>query len=286
MITLEELSNIWPETVRQEIAQLNLAGATLALPMDVLENELKHGKVTFTWKLLRSFIKPPPTPAAPSVHDGVVLELPLKIVAPLFLARQHASRQQAKVTVAEDIPDLFSTTAGQPVATSAQQFIPAKPPPPCREEETNYYIWKDDDDTPDETSVVTKPGTAFTKPDTSFTKRFPTPNEIVRKASSLEGVAGSLIALADGLLVAKELPPDMNGENLAAFLPQIFGRVSQSARELRMGDLNNLSFTVGDVAWKIFRVGGMFFAAFGRPGEPLPGAQLVTMVAELDRKPK
>jgi predicted regulator of Ras-like GTPase activity (Roadblock/LC7/MglB family) len=290
IVVLGELSNAWPEAVRQEIAQLNFPGATLALPMEVLENELKHGKVAFTWKLLRSMIQSAPATAAVSVHDGVVLELPLNIIAPLFLARKCASHQQAKITLSEDIPDLFSSSARQPPAAApvASEFLPTATPTPRREEETNYYIWKDGADTPDATATVPapRPAAASTPPGTSFTKRFPTPNEIVRKASSLEGVVGSLIALADGLLVAKELPPDMNGETLAAFFPQIFGRVSQSARELRMGELSNLSFTVGNVPWKIFRVGGMFFAAYGCPGEPLPSAQLVAIVAELDQRTK
>ena len=62
----------------------------------------------------------------------------------------------------------------------------------------------------------------------------------------------------------------MNADTIAAFLPQIFGRVSQCTRELRLGDLNNLNFTVGNVPWKIYRVGAIYFAVFGRAGEPLP----------------
>src|SRR5208283_5793332 len=121
---------------------------------------------------------------------------------------------------------------------------------------------------------------------TDFHKRYATPNEIVAKAASLPGVEGALIALPDGLLVASRIPPTMNADTIAAFLPQIFGRVSQCTRELRLGELNNLNFTVGNIPWKIFRVGSIYFAAFGRPGVPLPTAQLVGLAAELDRKAK
>lgn len=300
MVALGKLIKAWPEAVLQEITQLNYSGATLALPVDMLENELKHGKVTFTWKLLRSMIQPAPATAAVSVQDGVMLELPLNIITPLFLAHQRASKTQVKTAVAEniphDIPNLFFDSSQQPPATPvapvaavapvASEFIPAKPAPTRREEETNYYVWKENADTPDAAAFVPRPAAAPAQPGTSFLKRFPTPNEIVRKAAAVEGVVGTLVALADGLLVAKELPPEMNGETLAAFLPQIFGRVSQSTRELKMGELNNLNFTVGNIPWKIFRVGGMFFAAYGRAGEPLPGAPLVAIVAEFDRKPK
>ena len=95
-----------------------------------------------------------------------------------------------------------------------------------------------------------------------------------------------LISLPDGLLVANCVSPELNPDTLAAFLPQIFGRVSQCTKELRMGDLNNLNFTVGNLPWKIFRVNAVFFAAFGKAGEPLPTAQLAALAAELaDYKP-
>jgi predicted regulator of Ras-like GTPase activity (Roadblock/LC7/MglB family) len=86
--------------------------------------------------------------------------------------------------------------------------------------------------------------------------------------------------------VASQVPPHLNSDTLAAFLPQIYTKVSQCTQELRMGALNNLSFTVGQVPWKIFRVNNIFFAAFGRAGEPLPTAALAALAAELDRKPK
>ena len=100
----------------------------------------------------------------------------------------------------------------------------------------------------------------------------------------LPGVAGAVIALPDGLKVASQIPPELNGDTLAGFLPQIFSRVNQCSRELRMGELNNLNFTIGNVAWKIFRVNSVYFAAFGRAGEQMPTAQLAALATQLDRK--
>jgi predicted regulator of Ras-like GTPase activity (Roadblock/LC7/MglB family) len=90
--------------------------------------------------------------------------------------------------------------------------------------------------------------------------------------------------LPDGLKVASQIPSDLNGDTLAAFIPQLFARVNQCSRELRMGDMNNLSFTVGNIPWKIFRVNAVYFAAFGRANEAMPTAQLASLAAELDRK--
>jgi predicted regulator of Ras-like GTPase activity (Roadblock/LC7/MglB family) len=84
--------------------------------------------------------------------------------------------------------------------------------------------------------------------------------------------------------VASEVPAEQNADAVAAFLPQIFERVSQSTRELRMGALNNVAFTVGNVPWKIFRVNSIYFAAFGRAGAGLPTSQLAVLAAGLDRK--
>ena len=122
------------------------------------------------------------------------------------------------------------------------------------------------------------------RPATDFTSRYATPKEIIERALALPGVVGALVALPDGLRVASQVPADLNADTLAAFLPQIFDRVGQSTRELRMGSLNNFNFTVGNVPWRIFRVNAVYFAAFGSAGEALPSAQLAALAAELDRK--
>ena len=121
-------------------------------------------------------------------------------------------------------------------------------------------------------------------PATDFVNRHTHPQEIVARALVLPGVAGAIVTLADGLRVASQVPGDMNADAVAAFLPQIFERVNQSTRELRMGALNNVGFTVGNVPWKIFRINSIYFAAFGRAGEALPKSQLAGLAAELDRK--
>jgi len=276
LVALMSLAEAWPEPVRKEIVDLKLVEAKVALPTSAVEQALKQGRIAFSWKTLRSWIKPAVLPAV-SAHDGAVLELPLKIVAPLFLARQRsAAKAPQKVAVDEEIPNLFFgfPQPEQAVSPAAATARPA---------DTNYYVWNDSADTVHVHESDVKRGPS---PGTKFVAKYATPNEVVSRAGGLEGVAGALIALPDGLMVASHLSPDLNGDTLAAFLPQIFGKVSQCTKELRMGDLNNLNFTVGNVPWKIFRVNAIFFAAFGRAGEPLPTAQLAALAAELDHKPK
>jgi predicted regulator of Ras-like GTPase activity (Roadblock/LC7/MglB family) len=308
---LAALSEDWPEGLRLEIAQSNLSNAQVLLPANMIEPAMKRGRVTFTWQNLRSLIRPTPPPA--SIHDGIELELPLKVLAPLFLTRQKAAhRSQPAALPPADIPNLFfgfpQPQPETPVKMPAPEVPQAEAPTPKELEtevknetevkhlaprtvaikpvdaklaDSNYYIWGETNDAPrlDETEYKRSQ-----RPATDFTSRYATPQEIVTRALALPGVVGALVALPDGLRVASQIPSDLNGDTLAAFLPQIFDRVSQSTKELRMGSLNNINFTVGNVPWKIFRVNAVYFAAFGCAGEPLPAVQLAALAAELDRK--
>jgi predicted regulator of Ras-like GTPase activity (Roadblock/LC7/MglB family) len=225
-----------------------------------------------------------PLPAV-SPNDNQMLELPLKVIAPLFLAARQQASQRHKINVDDNIPNLFfSRPPGE--ALPNPQASPTAPV--AKPADTNFYPAEDFSG---KARAAEHPANAehapgATSPGTSFVARYATPNEVVSRAASMDGVAGALIALPDGLMVASQLSSELNGDTLAAFLPQIMGRVSQCTKELRMGELNNLNFTVGQVPWKIFRVNAIFFAAFGRAGEPLPTAQLASLAAELDRKPK
>jgi predicted regulator of Ras-like GTPase activity (Roadblock/LC7/MglB family) len=288
---LDALSEKWPEAVRQEIEQWNLPGAQVLLPQNALTPAMKLGRVTFVWRELRAWIRPAPAATA-SAHDNTKLELPLKVIAPLFLERQAPpAKPQPRLTVESSIPSPFSKTESPEVETPAT--IPAPPPPPAPEpakpalkpvdaklSETKFYVWGDSSDAPrvDESEYKRPP-----PPPADSASRHATPKEIVVRAMALPGVAGAVVALYDGLMIVGQVPPDLDADTIAAFLPQIVGRTSQSTKELGMGELNNLSFTAGNVPWNIFRVNALYFAAFGRAGGSLPTAQLAALAAQLDR---
>jgi len=275
---LSALVEKWPDAIKMELVQANLMNAQAALPASLVEPGLKRGRVTIPWKNLRMMIRPNPPPV--SVHDGVELELPLKVLAPLFFASQKAAGlAKQKVSVSAEIPNLFQDSkkmeAAQPPAPAPVPVpipaaaVPAKP------------------DMPDVFSKARTPGVAVSEPEASgsdFKPPAATPRDIAARAAALPGVAGAVIALYDGLMIASEVPPDFNADTAAAFLPQIYDRVAHCTRELRMGALNKLEFTVGDVSWHIFRVNAIYFAAFGHAGKTLPTAQLVSLAGELDRK--
>ena len=281
-VPLTSLINAWPQPVRLEIAQMSAVDSSVAFPVEMLEKGLRAGKVSFPWKLVRAWLRPVAPPHV-SAQDGAVLEIPLSVIAPLFVARRNlASAGHRKVAVDANIPNLFfNGTPPAPAADGISNAAPVSAPVGAKTPDTNYYVWGDTEDRPQLDSVPGAPA-----PSTDFSKRFATPNEIVKRAIGLDGVVGAIIALPDGLKVASDVPAELNADTLAAFIPQLFGKVSQAAKELRMGELNNLSFTVGNIPWRIYRVNAVYFAAFGRVGESLPKVQLTTLVAELDRKPK
>ena len=287
--TLGELSESWPEELKYEIARALLAGDRVPLAGNAVEAGLKRGRVTATWKQLRTLARPG-SPA--SANDNLELELPLKVIAPLFLAAQKARQKpQAKVSVSAEIPDLFfgfPQPTPAPVAPTPPPVPPtASPvqlptmPPERKTSDTNLYT-RDTSEAPKTVANEFERPTAVTQ--TDFTHRHAHPQDVVTRALAVAGVAGAVVSLPDGLRVASQVPDGLNADALAAFLPQIFERVNQTTRELRMGALNNVSFTVGNVPWKIFRVSSVYFAAFGHAGQPLPTAQLAQLAVELDRK--
>ena len=280
-VLLGELCQNWPKDLQNEILGTPLAQSQIPLDGNSLLSGLKRGRVLMFWKQLR-LLAQPNSPASP--HDPLELELPLKVIAPLFLAAQkNAARPQTKAAVSAEIPDLFFGFP-QP-APPAAPVVPVVPPLPKPPEptptDTNFYAPGDQHGLP-ATAEPVQPSRDSSH--TDFRNRVAHPREVVACALALPGVAGALVALQDGLRVASQVPVECNADTLAAFLPQILERVNQCTRELRMGPLNNVNFTVGNVPWKIFRVNAVYFAVFGRAGEALPTAQLAQLAAELDRK--
>ena len=242
----------------------------------MIEEGLKQGRLHFRWKQVCRWLKPaaPPGMASANLETQVDyrVDLPLNFVAPLYLQQRSATAQK-KSAAAADIPDLFnpagaSATQPPPPATaepapavSAAQIVPALAEP--------LRI----------PSSPRKPGEELAESG----KRNWTPNDIVHKTATLPGVAGALIALQDGLLVASCMPPTWKTETIAAFLPQIFGRMNQYATELKMGELGSVAFAVEHGTLQIFNAGIIYFAALGQLGAALPISQLTLIAKEISR---
>ncbi len=119
----------WPDAVRNEINASKLSGSWIGLPLNAVEGIIKGGKLAFPLERRCAPGSSRPFPRANSPYDTTMLELPLKVVTPLFLAELKATRTQKRVSMDEAIPDLFFNS--QPAeATVVSPSAPAAPQPP------------------------------------------------------------------------------------------------------------------------------------------------------------
>ncbi len=280
-VSLADVAEGWPAPVRAELEQLGLGDANLSLPAGQVDLAMRKGKIVFPWKELRSWTGNEAATAAPSAHDDLELTLPLKAVAPKFLALRQPKGRQKKAHVEESIPDLFSggpEAVPTPTIVALPTPVPSRPTPPVAVAAAPEFV-----------PVLPEPKAPASAPAAPARKSpgrisAANPNELVAKTAQLPGVTGALLAMNDGLVVASQLPKTLQGETVAAFLPQIFGRLTQFAGELKLGDLSSVMLIMDNCPWIIFRTGKVYFAVVGTPGEALPLPQLTAIVADIKRQ--
>jgi predicted regulator of Ras-like GTPase activity (Roadblock/LC7/MglB family) len=262
------------------------------VPLASLEPAMKSGKVVFPWKEVVAWIKPalnlPSTPAIGEIN----IEFPLKVIAPLFMAH-HRGATQKRIAVDETIPDLFGGGGGN--SSMQAQIAPSTSPAPVRAATAAAPATNGLRMSPASVAAPAevKPAPLVTSaapaasmvPDVERIiggpgKRF-SPKEIVLNTSRLPGVSGALLSMNDGLLVTGQTPPSMKPENIAAFIPQMFGRMNQYTKELALGPLQQLTLTVEAGQWHVLKRDSIYFAVLGKGGEPLPLNLLAQIAAEL-----
>jgi predicted regulator of Ras-like GTPase activity (Roadblock/LC7/MglB family) len=106
----------------------------------------------------------------------------------------------------------------------------------------------------------------------------------VQKICDMSGVAGSVITMADGLLVAGQVPAPLKTETLAAFVPQIFSRLTQYAGEMQLGTLNGLTLSAANAPCAVYKAGKLYLGVIGRVGQGLPEPQIQRIAAEIAKR--
>jgi predicted regulator of Ras-like GTPase activity (Roadblock/LC7/MglB family) len=264
-VPIATICESWPETIRQEILQTGLAESSVSIPMSRLESGMKAGRVVFPWAELMGWLTTPP--AAQSSQGDTILEIPLKTIAPLFMAKRRAATPQRKVFVSQSIPDLFGGLV-KPAADATPASAPASAAP-----------------TP--AAPVPAPGPQPDKLGELFGQPFKSewsPIEIAQQIAALPGVSGSLLATTDGLLVAGHVPEPLSAETLAAFVPQIFSRVSGYSEETLIGTLRGITLRTDIAPCAMFRAGKLYLAVLGKRGECLPEPLLLQIASELSKR--
>jgi len=275
-LPLAALANAWPEQICGEITALDPA-TTVTLDGGAVADGLAKGKVIFTWGEIRAGLEPVPTEPT-AIDEQTALQLPLKIVAPAFLGASKRGKPERKnVQIDDSIPALFSDGREPAPPAVAQPQAEEAPAEPAR--------------TPVlETPAVVPVSMPHKVPET-VGEVFGLPNQleftpaqIVAGTVKLPGVAGAIVALQEGLQVATSLPEGIKSDVVAAFLPQIFARLNQYAGEMKLGEVDDLLFTTHGAHCQIYRLGFVYFAILGQPGEALPWHELRLIAAELGRQ--
>jgi predicted regulator of Ras-like GTPase activity (Roadblock/LC7/MglB family) len=300
-VQLSVICESWPEPVRQEIAQSKLNDASVGLPVSRLDAAMKTGRIVFTWGELIQWLDVTFAPAS-SPNKDTSLDLPLKVIAPLYMAQRKAPVDQKKIVIGENIPNLFeglaqpSVQAAPPPAPAPSAPAPAPvvaaptpapaPPPPAP-----VVVAPAPAPVPAPVPALAPEPVAAVAPASVFGEIFGqpakkewSPQEITQKINTLPGVAASLIAMSDGLLVAGDLPAPLKSETLSAFLPQMFGRMNHYSGEIQLGSLSTLTLQAGQTSCAIFKTDALYLAVLGKPGETLPDATLQRVVGELAKR--
>jgi len=285
-VPLSDISDSWPDAVRQEIARGEWDLSMVVMPVSRLDPGMKTGRLLFTWGDLRQWLNPP-IGSVPSPNGEVQVELPLKIIAPLFLAARQPGSQR-RVNIGENIPDVFTglkTGAAQATPVSAAPAapaaplseIPVMPVAPVAAAPAHAAA------APSPVSHAPRPdalGAIFGQP----LKSDWSPAEITQKIAAFAGVVDVVLATTDGLLVAGQVSAPRTAEGLGAFLPQIFARADQYATDMQLGPLTALNLFTADAPCAVFKAGKLYLGVIGRRGQPLPEALLLRVAAELAKR--
>lgn len=288
VISFVELAAAWPEGVRSELS-LVPGDTRLVIPSMAVGPGLQKGKVTFPWSQVRMWMSPAPgSPVA--IPDELELILPLKIIAPAFVAATGATKRREAVEIDHTLPDFFGAVphsglklaAPLPASTPAQTPAPHVAPEAKRASAPEPECTLAPEPAPLKFSIVSHeqaPVAEVAAPEpvalpisVAAPQQPPatTPAGLVRHACSLPGVAGAVVALEEGLVIAQSLPPGFAAETFAAFMPQIFGRLGQYTAEMQLGAATEVTIHTAHGPFHAARCGKIYFGMLGHPGERLP----------------
>jgi predicted regulator of Ras-like GTPase activity (Roadblock/LC7/MglB family) len=278
-LALMDVAAFWSEKGRNDLT--NLYKHSVDIPIRTVEGGLKAGKLVFQWREVRPWLRLAPGNTMPTLQDELQIEFPLSIVAPRFLEQRMHGKPKSRIEVGDDIPDVFEQKTPRPAAptTPAAPVLGAMAVP--MDLSATQALSSASGDTAFLTKTAGKTlldyGEIFGQPE----KKNWTLAEITQKTMTLRGVAGAVIGSTDGLLVAGSWPNGVKGDAVAAFLPQIFTRLLQFTKELKLGEPAHITMMIENVPLQVFRAGTSFFTVIGRAGENLPKAQLNAIATRL-----
>ena len=285
VLSFVELASSWPEGIRSELS-LVPGDTKLVIPAPAVSGGLQKGRVVFPWSQVRMWLKPGLS-AATAIPEDFELVFPLKIVAPAFVVATGATKRREAAQIDHSLPDFFGPSAGQqpkseapapaPAAETVQPIVAppaeivaeiAPPAPEPVAAPLKFTLVREEPTAVPEVAPVSEPvAQPVAVPHAASAS---SPTEIVRLACELPGVAGAVVALEEGLVVAQKLPSGFSADTFAAFMPQIFGRLEKYTSEMQLGAAAEITIQSAQGPWSIARRGKIYFGILGRAGERLP----------------
>ncbi len=283
VISFVELASGWPEGIRSELSLLP-GDTKLVIPAASVSAGLQKGKVSFPWSQVRMWLRPAMT-GTPAIADDFELIFPLRIMAPAFVAATGATKRREAAEIDHSLPDFFGPAATpalkleqapatEPESTAlllaALAAAPAapeieQPAPEAPMVSPLKFTIVREEPVPNTDDV---PQTSPVAPTAIVTAS--SPAEVVAHVCTLPGVAGAVVALEEGLVIAQSLPSGFSADTFAAFMPQIFGRLERYTSEMQLGAAHEITIQSEHGPCHIARRGKIYFGTLGRAGEKLP----------------
>ncbi|HEX7859826.1 MAG TPA: hypothetical protein VF773_05860 [Verrucomicrobiae bacterium] len=277
-LALMDIAAFWSEKGRNDLS--NLYKHSLEIPMSTLESSLKSGKLAFQWREVRPWLRLAAGNTAPTLQDDLIIEFPLAIIAPRFVEQRFNGKSRRKFELGDDIGDVFEQKTPAPGAPPAPSAPVLGATAVAMDMSAAITASTKTGDTAFVARAAGKTllefGEIFGQPD----KKDWTMAEVAQKTMTLRGVTGAVISNADGMLVAGSWP-NVKGDAVAAFLPQMYNRTIQYTKELKLGEPGNLTLMIDNIPLQIFKAGSSYFTVLGRAGENLPKAQLNAIATRL-----
>lgn len=241
--------------------------AQFQVPLQLVLEGLPKGAVKVSFAELKRGA-PAGTFTGATEHDAQMVSLPLNELVPK-LKPEHLKPKtpQKTVSVPDDIKPVFGqaqTAAPTPPAPKPAAPAPAAAAP----------------------VPAQAPNPAATAPPPAAPVASTDPQSFVKTASGLPGVSGALLSMQDGLSVAKQLPAEINADTLAAFVPDVFTRLGNCAKDLKLGPVTAVTVQAGSQTIHILKGGKLYLSLLGKAGEQPDAAKvegLAKQLAELNK---
>lgn len=264
-VPLAGIVNSLPDDLKTCVATIPDGSVGFKVPLQLIQEGLPKGAVKVTFAELKQG-SPAGTFTGSTEHDGQWVALPMKdIFARVKPEMLKPRAEQKTIDVPDDIKPVFGQAQKSPAP--AAPAVPAAAPAPVS--------------VPAPIPASAPAVAAVPAPAAPVPVLSSVPSEIVKTAAGLTGASGALLSMHDGLSVAKQLPADVNADMLAAFIPDIFHRVTTHTRDLKLGEVGGVSVQLGDRLLQIVKGGKLYLTTISRPGESVPPAHLASIGKQL-----